>query len=61
MSAPFRPFPRSVLNGEPTLFPKPPWFITNKTSQSTARKLTRFAAAPSATKLPAIFASALRG
>ena len=61
VSAPFRPFPRSVLHGEPTLFPKPLWFITNKTSQSTARKLTRFAAAPSPAKLSAIFASALRG
>ena len=61
VSAPFRPFPRSVLHGEPTLFPKPPWFLTNKTSQATARKLTRFAAAPSPAKLPAIFASALRG
>ena len=61
VSAPFRPFPRSVRHGEPTLFPKPPWFLTNKTSQATARKLTRFTAAPSPAKLPAIFASALRG
>jgi len=61
VSAPFRPFPRSILGGENTLFPKPPWFLTNKTSESTARKLTEFAAAPSATKLPALFASALRG
>jgi aldehyde dehydrogenase (NAD(P)+) len=61
LSAPFRPFPRSVRHGELTMFPKPPWFITNKTSESTVRKLTEFAAAPSAAKLPAIFASALRG
>ena len=61
VSAPFRPFPRSVLHGEPTLFPKPPWFITNKTSEATARKLTEFAAAPSPAKLPAIFTSALKG
>jgi len=61
VSAPFRPFPRSVEHGEATLFPKPPWFLTNKTSESTARKLTEFAAAPSAAKLPALFASALRG
>jgi len=61
VSAPFRPFPRSIRSGENTLFPKPPWFLTNKTSESTARKLTEFAAAPSATKLPALFASALRG
>ena len=61
VSAPFRPFPRSVEHGENTLFPKPPWFLTNKTSESTARKLTEFAAAPSAAKLPALFTSALRG
>ncbi len=61
VSAPFRPFPRSIRHGENTLFPKPPWFLTNKTSESTARKLTEFAAAPSAAKLPAIFTSALRG
>jgi aldehyde dehydrogenase (NAD(P)+) len=61
VSAPFHPFPRSVRRGENTLFPKPPWFLTNQTSESTARKLTEFAAAPSAAKLPALFASALRG
>lgn len=61
VSAPFHPFPRSLPSGENTLFPKPPWFLTNKTSESTARKLTEFAAAPSAVKLPALFTSALRG
>jgi aldehyde dehydrogenase (NAD(P)+) len=61
VSAPFRPFPRSVLHGEPAMFPKPPWFLTNNTSEATARKLTGFAAAPSAAKLPAIFTSALKG
>jgi aldehyde dehydrogenase (NAD(P)+) len=61
VSAPFHPFPRSVRRGENTLFPKPPWFLTNQTSESTARKLTEFTAAPSAAKLPALFASALRG
>ncbi len=61
VSAPFRPFPRSIRHGENTLFPKPPWFLTNKTAESTARKLTEFAAAPSAAKLPALFSSALRG
>jgi aldehyde dehydrogenase (NAD(P)+) len=61
VSAPFRPFPRSIADGENTLFPKPPWFLTNKTSESTARKLIEFAAAPSAAKLPALFNSALWG
>lgn len=61
VSAPFRPFPRSVAHGELTMFPKPPWFLTNKTSEATARKLTAFAAAPSPGKLPGIFTSALKG
>lgn len=61
VSAPFRPFPRSVLHGEPTLFPKPPWFLTSKTAEATARKLTEFAAAPSPARLPGILTSALRG
>ena len=61
VSAPFHPFPRSIPSGENTLLPKPPWFLTNKTSESTARQLTEFVAAPSAAKLPALFASALRG
>ena len=55
------PVPPLDPGGEYTLFPKPPWFLTNKTSESTVRKLTELAAAPSAAKLPAVFASALRG
>lgn len=58
---PFRPAPRSVLNGELTLSPKPPWFVTNRTAVTTARRLTAFASAPSWKALPALFASALRG
>jgi aldehyde dehydrogenase (NAD(P)+) len=61
VEAPFHPFPRSARNGHMSLFPKPPWFLTNKTAPSTARLLTEFAADPSATKLPRLFASALRG
>lgn len=59
--APFAPFPRSVLAGELHTSPRPPWFVTNQTSETTARRLTRFAASPSPLKLPGIFASALRG
>ncbi|WP_026926194.1 aldehyde dehydrogenase family protein [Granulicoccus phenolivorans] len=58
---PFRPFPRSVLGGEFSLFPKPPWFMTVRTAPVTSRRLTGFAAHPSWGKLPAIFASAFRG
>ncbi|MGZ8179054.1 aldehyde dehydrogenase family protein [Williamsia sp. SKLECPSW1] len=58
---PFRPSPRSILHREWAISPKPPWFVTNRTAATTGRLLTAFAAKPSWTKLPAIFASALRG
>lgn len=58
---PFRPAPRSVLHGELALSPKPPWFVTNKTAATTGRRLTAFAASPGWSRLPGIFASALRG
>ncbi|WP_433677688.1 aldehyde dehydrogenase family protein [Nocardia sp. CA-119907] len=61
VTGPFRPAPRSVLHGEMTMSPKPPWFVTNKTAATTGRRLTEFAAHPSWRALPAIFASALRG
>ncbi|WP_396923028.1 aldehyde dehydrogenase family protein [Mycolicibacterium sp.] len=58
---PFRPAPRSVLKGEWSLSPKPPWFVNNRTAATTGRLLVDFAGAPGWNKLPAIFASALRG
>ncbi|WP_435200841.1 aldehyde dehydrogenase family protein [Janibacter sp. GS2] len=58
---PFRPFPRSVLGGEFSLSPRPPWFVSARTAQRTGRLLTRFMAGPSWAKLPGIFASAFRG
>ncbi len=58
---PFRPSPRSLVNREWTISPKPPWFVTNRTAATTGRLLTAFAGNPSWAKLPAIFASALRG
>ncbi|MEV0107116.1 aldehyde dehydrogenase family protein [Nocardia sp. NPDC050799] len=58
---PFRPAPRSVLHGEWSLTPKPPWFVSNRTAARTGRLLTDFAADPRWSRLPAIFASALRG
>lgn len=58
---PFRPAPRSILHREWALTPTPPWFVTNRTAATTGRRLTAFAATPRWTRLPAIFASALRG
>ena len=58
---PFRPMPRSVMTGEFSLTPKPPWFVTNRTAATTGRRLTEFAARPRWTALIGIFTSALRG
>lgn len=58
---PFRPSPRSLLGGELSISPKPPWFVNNRTAGSTGRLLVGFAGKPGWVKLPAIFASALRG
>jgi len=59
--APFRPFPRSARHGGLTVAVKPPWFVGNATSLQTARQFTHFAADPHPRRLPALFASALRG
>jgi hypothetical protein len=58
---PFRPSPRSILNGELTLSPKPVFFTTNKTGQTTIRRLAKFMVTGNPIALPGIFASALRG
>lgn len=57
----FRPFPRSVAQGEFTIMPRPPWFVTNRTAHITGRRLTDYAADGKLKHLPGIFASALRG
>jgi aldehyde dehydrogenase (NAD(P)+) len=57
----FYAFPRSWWHGDFSLLPKPPWFVTNKTAPSTARRVAQFAVAPGYRHLPSIFVSALRG
>lgn len=32
---PFRPFPGSILNGQFTIYARPPWFVTNCTAPTT--------------------------
>lgn len=61
VSAPFRPFPRSLLGGGLTLLPVPPWFVSNKRAHRIAQKLLAFQVKPGWTKLPGIFIEALRG
>lgn len=59
--APFAPFPRTLVQGQVHLSPKPAWFVTNRSSARLGRMLARFEAEPGFTKLPAIFAAALTG
>ncbi|QIP83246.1 aldehyde dehydrogenase [Streptomyces sp. Tu 2975] len=61
LRAPFAPAPRGLFTGSPSLSPRPPYFVTNRTAVATLERVTRFTAAPGVAKLPAIFASALRG
>ncbi|WP_420455629.1 aldehyde dehydrogenase family protein [Rubrivirga sp.] len=61
VSGPFAPFPRSLLLGETHTAPTPIFFVTNQTAETTARRVTEFAVAPSPARLPGIVASAVRG
>lgn len=61
LRAPFAPSPRGLFTGSPSLSPRPPYFVTNRTGLTTMRRLTAFTAAPRLRKLPGIFLSALRG
>ncbi|MFI1769368.1 aldehyde dehydrogenase family protein [Streptomyces sp. NPDC020800] len=61
LRAPFAPAPRGLFTGCPSLSPKPPYFVTNRTGRTTLERITRFTTAPSPAQLPAVFASALRG
>lgn len=61
VSGPFRPAPRALLHGELTISPKPPWFVDNRTSAGTGRRLTEFVVRPRWSALPGIFAPAIRG
>lgn len=57
---PFSPFPRSVLRGEWTLSPKPPWFLTSSSANETARRMVSYAARPSWHRLLSILPPAFR-
>ena len=61
VKAPFRPFPRGVMHGSFYLSPRPPWFVTNNTAHTTAKRLTYYAGDGKVTRFPGIFVSALRG
>jgi aldehyde dehydrogenase (NAD(P)+) len=61
VKGPFRPFPRSVLAGERSLYPTPPWFVTARTAATTGRLLSDFSARPSLRRLPGVLLAAYRG
>ncbi|WP_327715348.1 aldehyde dehydrogenase family protein [Streptomyces sp. NBC_00490] len=61
LRAPFTPAPRGLITGDPSLSPRPPYFVTHRTALATVRRLTRFTTSPRLRKLPALFAAALRG
>ncbi|GAB4083494.1 aldehyde dehydrogenase family protein [Myceligenerans cantabricum] len=60
VTGPFREFPRSVLGGELSLFPKPPWFLGARSAAATGERLTRYAATPSWGRLVPVLLSAFR-
>ncbi|RFC77658.1 aldehyde dehydrogenase family protein [Streptomyces sp. AcE210] len=61
LRAPFAPAPRGLFTGSPSLSPRPPYYVTNRTGRRTMERLTAYATDPRASRLPGIFASALRG
>ncbi|MEV6194959.1 aldehyde dehydrogenase family protein [Streptomyces sp. NPDC051920] len=61
LRAPFAPAPRGLLTGSPSLSPRPPYFVTNRTGRTTMRRLTVYTARRGVSGLPGIFLSALRG
>ncbi len=58
--APFAPFPRSLFNGERTLLPVPPWFVTHRRAESVGRKIFAYTARPSALRMAATVGAAMR-
>jgi aldehyde dehydrogenase (NAD(P)+) len=57
---PFYPYPRSMLKGQLTVLPKPPWFLTHRRADQTNRRLAGFEFDHRLTRLPGILAAAMR-
>lgn len=60
IDGPFRPFPRSVLAGEWSLFPSPPWFVHHRHALEVAKRFTAYASAPGWGRLAATLVAAFR-
>ena len=52
---------KSVVRGPFRVFPRPGWFIDNKTAAEVGRKMTYFNADPSIARLPGLIWSSLFG
>ena len=52
---------KTVIRGPFKMFPKPPWFVTNKRTHKIAPKLIAFERSPKLALLPGIIINALRG
>jgi aldehyde dehydrogenase (NAD(P)+) len=59
--APFAPFPRSLGDGERSLLPTPPWFVTHRRADVVGRRLFAFTAQPSGPGMGATMLAAIRG
>jgi len=59
--SPFAPVARGLLHHSPSMSPKPPYFVTNRTGTDTVRRMLGYTARPGVHRLPGIFTSALRG
>ncbi len=58
--APFAPFPRSLRDGERTLLPTPPWFVTHRRADAVGRALFDYAAKPSPVRFARVLSNAMR-
>jgi len=58
--APFYPYPRGLVHGQPALLPVPPWFVTHRHAQKVGERLTGFESDHALRRVPGIFAAALR-
>ena len=59
LEGPFRPFPRSLFSRDPSIMPRPPWFVTARKQNAVGRQLTHFYHRPSWLKLPRLLLDAL--
>ena len=58
--APFAPFPRSFGDGERTLLPTPPWFVTHRRAGTVGRAIFAYTAKPSPLRMAATVLAAMR-